>query len=87
MKALREGLVAYQAREMLAEAETAGGVRLVARETAESEPAAVQGLARALMPSRVLWRCLVVREGVRGRLYLPVRRIFRCTLEICCGTR
>ncbi len=49
LKALQDGLVAFQARELLAEAEPAGGARLVAREMADSEPAAVQGVARALI--------------------------------------
>ena len=49
LKALREGLVEYQARELLAEAEAAGGLRLVVREMADSEPAAVQRLAGALV--------------------------------------
>lgn len=49
VKALREGLVEYQARELLAEAGAAGGVQLVVREIADSEPAAVQRLARALV--------------------------------------
>ena len=88
LKALREELVAYQAWELLAEAETAGGVRLVAREMADSEPAAVQGLARALICRAGCCRhCLAAREGVRGQLCLPVRRMFRCTLVICCGIR
>ena len=49
LKALQEGLVEYQARELLAEAEAAGGLRLVVQEVADSEPAAVQRLARALV--------------------------------------
>ena len=49
LKALREELVEYRARELLAEAEDAGGLRLVAREVEDSDPAAVQGLARALV--------------------------------------
>ncbi len=49
VKALREGLVEYQARELLAEAEAAGDLQLVVREMADSEPAAVQRLAGALV--------------------------------------
>lgn len=49
VKALREGLVGYQARELLADAETAGGVRLVAEAMNDSEPESVQRLARALI--------------------------------------
>lgn len=49
VKALREGLVGYQARELLADAETAGGVRLVAEAINDSEPESVQSLARALI--------------------------------------
>lgn len=49
LKALREELVEFRARELLAEAEDAGGLRLVAREIADSDPAAVQRLARALV--------------------------------------
>ena len=49
LKVQQEALVEYQAREMLARAETAAGVRLVAREMASSEPALVQKMARALI--------------------------------------
>ena len=49
VKALQEGLVGYQARELLADAETAGGVRLVAEAMNDSEPESVQRLARALI--------------------------------------
>ncbi len=49
VKALREGLVGYQARELLTDAETAGGVRLVAEAINDSEPESVQRLARALI--------------------------------------
>ena len=66
LKALRDGLVAYQARELLAEAETAGGVRLVAREIADSEPAAVQGLARALISEPGVVALLGCARGGKG---------------------
>ena len=49
VKALQEGLVGYQARELLADAETAGGVRLVAQAINDSKPESVQRLARALI--------------------------------------
>ena len=49
LNALYETLVEYQARELLAKAETLGGLRLVAEELADYEPAAVQRLARALI--------------------------------------
>lgn len=49
LKALRETLVGYQARELLADAETVGGLRLVVEALNDSEPAAVQRLARALI--------------------------------------
>ncbi len=49
LKALREGLVGYQARELLAAAEIVGGLRLVVEALNDSEPAAVQRLARALI--------------------------------------
>ena len=49
LKALQEGLVGYQARELLAAAEVVGGLRLVAEALNDSEPAAVQRLARALI--------------------------------------
>ena len=49
MNAQGEALVEYQARELLAAAETAAGVRVVARELADAEPASVQKLARALI--------------------------------------
>lgn len=66
LKALRDGLVGYQAREMLAEAETAGGIRLVAREMADSEPAAVQGLARALIAEPGVVALLGCARGGKG---------------------
>ena len=49
LNAQGEALVEYQARELLAAAETAAGVRVVARELADAEPASVQKLARALI--------------------------------------
>ena len=49
LNAQGEALVEYQAREMLVDAKTAAGVRLVAREMADAEPASVQKLARALI--------------------------------------
>ena len=49
LNAQGEALVEYQARELLAAAETAAGVRVVARELADAEPAAIQKLARALI--------------------------------------
>ena len=49
LNAQGEALVEYQARELLAAAETAAGVRVVAREMADAEPASVQKLARALI--------------------------------------
>ncbi|MCY3708058.1 MAG: DHHA1 domain-containing protein [Caldilineaceae bacterium] len=49
LKALREELVGYQARELLAAAEIVGNLRLVAEALNDSEPAAVQRLARALI--------------------------------------
>ena len=49
LKAQQEALVEYQAREMLAEAESVAGVRLAAREMADAEPALVQKMARALI--------------------------------------
>ena len=48
LNAQGEALVRFQARELLAAAETAASVRLVAREMADAEPASVQNLARAL---------------------------------------
>ena len=66
LKALRDELVAYQARELLAEAVTTGGVRLVAREMAESEPAAVQGLARALIAEPDVVALLGCARGGKG---------------------
>ena len=49
LNAQQEALVEYQARELLAGAETAAGVRLVAREMADADPALVQKMARALI--------------------------------------
>ena len=49
LNAQGEALVRFQARELLAAAETAASVRVVARELADAEPASVQNLARALV--------------------------------------
>ncbi len=49
LNAQQEALVEYQARELLAGAETAAGVRLVAQEMADADPALVQKIARALI--------------------------------------
>ncbi len=49
LNARQEALVEYQARELLAGAETAEGVRLVVREMADADPALVQKMARALI--------------------------------------
>ncbi len=66
VKALREGLVEYQARELLAEAEAAGGVRLVVREAADSEPAAMQRLAHALVDGPGVVALLGCARGGKG---------------------
>ena len=66
LKALREGLVEYQARELLAEAEAAGGLRLVVREMADSEPAAVQRLAGALVAGLGVVALLGCARGDKG---------------------
>ena len=49
LKVQQEALVEYQAREMLARAESVAGLRLVAQEMESSEPALVQKMARALI--------------------------------------
>ncbi|MYC95352.1 MAG: alanyl-tRNA editing protein [Caldilineaceae bacterium SB0661_bin_32] len=49
LKALREELVGYQTRELLAAAEIVGSLRLVAEALNDSEPASVQRLARTLI--------------------------------------
>ncbi len=66
LKALQEGLVEYQARELLAEAEAAGGLRLVVREMADSEPAAVQRLASALVAGLGVVALLGCARGDKG---------------------
>ncbi len=66
LKALRDGLVASQTRELLAEAEFAGSVRLVAHEIADSEPAALQGLARALVSEPGVVALLGCARGGKG---------------------
>ena len=66
LKALREGLVEYQARELLAETETAGGLRLVTEELADSEPAAVQRLAGALVAGPGVVALLGCAQGGKG---------------------
>ena len=49
LNARQEALVEYQARELLAGAETVGSLRLVAQEMADADPALVQNMARALI--------------------------------------
>lgn len=66
VKTLREGLVEYQARELLAEAETAGGLRLVTREMADCGPADLQRLARALIAGRGVVALLGCARGGKG---------------------
>ena len=66
MKALREGLVEYQARELLGMAETAGGLRLVSREMADCGPADVQRLARALIAGPGVVALLGCARGGKG---------------------
>ena len=66
LKAQQEALVEYQAREMLAGAETAAGVRLVAREMASSEPASVQKMARALIAEAGVVALLGCARGGKG---------------------
>ena len=66
VKALREGLVEYQARELLAEAEAAGDLQLVVREMADSQPAAVQRLARALIAGPGVVALLGCARGGKG---------------------
>ena len=66
LKAEQEALVEYQAREMLAEAETAAGVRLVAREMADAEPALVQKMARALIAEAGVVALLGCARGGKG---------------------
>ncbi len=66
LKAQQEALVEYQAREMLAGAENAGGVRLVAREMADAEPALVQKMARALIAEAGVVALLSCARGGKG---------------------
>ena len=66
LKTLQEGLVEYQARELLAKAEAAGGLRLVVQEVADSEPAAVQRLARALVDGPGVVALLGCARGGKG---------------------
>ena len=80
LKALRDGLVAYQARELLAEAETVGGVRLVAREMADSEPSAVQGLARALISEAGVVALLGCARG--GKATVVFARSEDCSVHV-----
>ena len=66
LKAEQEALVEYQAREMLAGAENAGGLRLVAREMADAEPALVQKMARALIAEAGVVALLGCARGGKG---------------------
>lgn len=66
VKTLREGLVEYQARELLAEAETAGSLRLVAGEMADCGPADLQRLARALIAEPGIVALLGCARGGKG---------------------
>ena len=66
LNAQRETLVGYQAREMLAEAESVACVRLVAREMADAEPALVQKMARALIAEAGVVALLSCARGGKG---------------------
>lgn len=80
LKALREELVEYRARELLAEAEDAGGLRLVAREVEDSDPAAVQGLARALVTGPGVVALLGCAQ--RGKGTVVFARSEDCSLHV-----
>ena len=89
LNAQGEALVEYQARELLAAAETAAGVRLVAREMADAEPAAVQRLARALVAEPYVVALLGCAQRGKGTvvfarsqdLSLHVGNLLRDTLK------
>lgn len=66
LNAQQEALVEYQARELLAGAETAAGVRLVAREMADADPALVQKMARALIAEPGVVALLGCARGGKG---------------------
>ena len=80
LKALREKLVEFRARELLAEAEDAGGLRLVAREIADSDPAAVQRLARALVAGPGVVALLGCAQ--RGKGTVVFARSENCSLHV-----
>ncbi len=66
LNAQREALVEYQARELLAGAETGAGVRLVAQEMADADPALVQKMARALIAEPGVVVLLGCARGGKG---------------------
>ena len=66
LKVQQEALVEYQAREMLAGAESVAGVRLVGREMADAEPALVQKMARALIAEAGVVALLGCARGGKG---------------------
>ena len=66
LNAQQEALVEFQARELLAGAETAAGVRLVAQEMADADPALVQKMARALIAEPGVVALLGCARGGKG---------------------
>ena len=80
LKALREGLVEYEARELLAAAEMVGGLRLVAEELIDSEPAVVQRLARALISEPGVVALLGCAQ--RGKGTVVFARSEDCSLHV-----
>ncbi len=80
LKALREGLVEYQARELLAAAEIVGSLRLVAEALNDSEPAAVQRLARALISEPGVVALLGCSQ--RGRGTVVFARSEDCSMHV-----
>lgn len=66
LNAQQEALVEFQARELLAGAETAAGVRVVAQEMADADPALVQKMARALIAEPGVVVLLGCARGGKG---------------------
>ena len=69
LQAQQEALLQFQARELLATAETVGGLRLVAQALSDAEPTAAQSLARALIaePGVVALLGCGAPSGSRGK--------------------
>ena len=80
LNAQQDALVEFQARELLSEADDAGGLRLVAREMADTEPAAAQKLAHALVAETGVVALLGCARAGKGTVVFA--RSADCTVHV-----